>query len=78
MFSNQYWVSPYLQLGVGISKFQGYWGAFIPAGVGLQVNLFDEAFLLINSQYRVPVTENTANYHFFHSIGLAGIIGKKK
>mgnify|MGYP003042558816 CR=1 FL=1 len=78
MFSNQYWVSPYVQLGVGMSKFKGYWGAFIPAGVGLQVNLFDEAFLLFNSQYRIPVTERTVNYHFFHSIGLAGIIGKKR
>jgi OmpA-OmpF porin, OOP family len=78
MFSNKYWVSPYVQLGVGMSKFKGYWGAYIPVGVGMQLNLFDEAFLLINSQYRVPVIENTTNYHFFHSIGLAGIIGKKK
>lgn len=78
MFSNAYWVSPYVQLGVGVSKFKGYWGAFIPAGVGMQLNLFDEAFLMVNSQYRVPVIENTTNYHFFHSIGLAGIIGKKR
>jgi OmpA-OmpF porin, OOP family len=78
MFSNKYWLSPYVQLGVGISKFKGYWGAYIPAGVGMQLNLFDEAFLMVNSQYRIPVIENTTNYHFFHSIGLAGIIGKKK
>jgi OmpA-OmpF porin, OOP family len=78
MFSNKYWVSPYVQLGVGMSKFKGYWGAFMPVGVGMQLNLFDEAFLMINSQYRVPITDGTANYHFFHSIGLAGIIGKKK
>jgi hypothetical protein len=78
MFSNQYWVSPYLQLGVGVSKFKGYWGAFIPAGVGMQLNLFDEAFMLVNAQYRIPVTESTSNHHFFYSIGLAGIIGKKK
>jgi OmpA-OmpF porin, OOP family len=78
MFSNQYWVSPYLQLGVGMSKFKGYWGAFIPAGAGMQLNLFEEAFLVVNAQYRIPVLDNTTNYHFFYSIGLAGIIGKKK
>lgn len=78
MFSNQYWVSPFVQAGVGMSKYKGYWGAFLPVGVGMQLNLFDEAFLIINSQYRVPVTEKTTNYHFFYSIGLAGIIGKKK
>lgn len=77
MFSNKYVVSPYFQVGIGGSKYKGYWGAFIPVGLGLQVNLFDEAFMLINTQYRVPVTQTT-NYHFMHSIGLAGVIGKRK
>jgi OOP family OmpA-OmpF porin len=77
MFSDKYWFTPYLQAGLGASKYKGYYGAFIPLGAGLQINFFDEAFLLINSQYRVPVTE-TANYHFYHSIGLAGNIGRKK
>ena len=75
--SDRYWMSPYLSLGVGASKFGGYFGAFIPAGVGLQFNLFDEAYLLINSQYRIPVTENAA-YHLYHSIGFAGSIARKK
>ena len=77
LVSDKYWLTPFLTLGVGASKFKGYYGAFIPAGVGLQVNLFDEAFLLINSQYRIPVTENVA-YHFYHSIGIAGNVFKKK
>ena len=77
MFSDKYWFTPYLQAGVGASKYKGYYGAFIPLGAGLQLNFFDEAFLLINTQYRVPITE-TANYHFYHSIGLAGNIGKRK
>ncbi len=74
MFTNNYWVVPYLQIGAGASYYKGYWGAFIPAGVGLQINFFDEAYLLINSQYRIAVSE-TANYHFVHSIGLVGNIG---
>ena len=61
---------------VGVSKYQGYWGTFIPAGAGIQINFFNEAYLMINSQYRIPVTE-TANYHFIHSIGLVGNIGSK-
>lgn len=77
MFSNKYWFTPYVQAGLGASKYQGYYGAFIPLGVGLQLNFFDEAFLLINSQYRVPVTQSTS-YHFYHSVGLAGNIGRKK
>jgi hypothetical protein len=77
MFSNKYWFTPFLQAGVGISKYKGYYGAFLPLGVGFQVNFFDEAFLVFNSQYRVPVVQS-ANYHFYHSIGLAGNIGKRK
>jgi hypothetical protein len=76
MFSDKYWFTPYFQAGIGASKYQGYFGAFIPLGAGVQINFFDEAFVLINTQYRVPVTE-TVNYHFYHSIGLAGNIGRK-
>ena len=73
MVSNNYWVAPFVQAGFGASKYRGYYGAFIPAGVGLQINIFNEAYFLIHSQYRIPITE-TANYHFYHSIGLAGSI----
>jgi OOP family OmpA-OmpF porin len=77
LFSNRYWVSPFLQIGAGISKYRTYWGAFIPAGMGFQVNLFDEAFFIIQAQYRVAVTSAVSN-HFFYSIGIAGNIGKKR
>lgn len=77
LFTNRYWVSPFLQAGVGISKYRAYWGAFIPAGMGVQLNLFDEAFFLLNAQYRVAVT-NTVSNHFFYSIGIAGNIGGRR
>ena len=78
MTTEKYWVQPYLSLGVGAHKYGPLYGAFIPFGLGLKVNFFDEAHLFILSTYRVPVTTETANYHFQHSIGIAGIIGKKK
>ncbi len=76
MFTDRYWLIPTVNLGVGASKYGSYFGAFIPAGVGLQLNFFDEAYLIFNSQYRIPVTE-TNNYHFFHSVGIAGSLGRK-
>lgn len=76
MLPDKYWFVPYLQIGVGISKYEQYWGTFIPAGVGLQISFFGEAYLLINSQYRIAVSE-TSNYHFIHSIGLVGNIGRR-
>jgi hypothetical protein len=77
LFSNRYWVSPFVQVGTGISKFRTYWGAFIPAGTGVQVNFFDEAFFVFNAQYRVAVTETVSN-HFYYSVGIAGNIGRRK
>lgn len=77
LVSDKYCFSPYLTAGVGASKYAGYYGAFIPVGLGFQVNIFDEAFLMVNSQYRIPVTENVA-YHFYHSVGFAGSIVKRK
>jgi OmpA-OmpF porin, OOP family len=77
MFSDKYWISPYLTAGIGASKYKSSYGAFLPMGVGAQLNFFDEAFLLIGSQYRIPITDNT-NYHFYHSIGIAGNLGKKR
>ena len=78
MTTEKYWVQPYLIAGVGAHKYRGYYGAFLPAGLGLKVNLFDEAHFFVTSTYRVPVTTQTANYHLQHSIGFAGRLGKKK
>lgn len=76
MLPDHYWFVPYLQAGAGVSKYKGYWGTFIPVGIGFQLNFFDEAYLHFNSQYRIAVTESTS-YHFIHSIGLVGNIGKR-
>jgi outer membrane protein OmpA-like peptidoglycan-associated protein len=77
LMTDHYWISPFITIGAGASKYKGYYAAIAPVGLGLQVNLFDDAFILINSQYRIPITENAA-YHLYHSFGIAGNIGKKK
>lgn len=75
MVSNDYFLQPYLTAGIGVSKYKGYFAAFMPVGAGMQLNIFDESFLLINAQYRLPVSEQAA-YHFYYSIGFAGNLGK--
>lgn len=76
MFDESYWVTPYFSAGVGASKYRGYYAAFIPLGLGFKINLFDEAAIFIASQYRIPVTYESGNYHFIYSFGIAGVIGK--
>ena len=77
LLSDNYFFTPFLTLGVGASKWKGYFSAFTPVGVGLQFKIADGTFFLVNSQYRIPVTENAA-YHFYHSIGFASAIVAKK
>lgn len=76
LFSDKYLFTPYINVGVGASLYDGKAGAFIPLGAGLKLNLFDEAAIFVNSQYRIPVTTTTSAYHFYNSIGIASTIGK--
>lgn len=69
LLSDRYCISPYLAAGVGASKYKGYWAAFAPIGAGLQFKLVDDVFLMLNSQYRVPVS-SFSDYHFYHSLGI--------
>ncbi len=78
MLSDQYMFTPYLSAGIGASKYKSYYGAILPVGAGLKLNLFDEAAVFLNAQYRIPITTETNNYHLFYNIGISGIIGKKK
>lgn len=79
MVSEKYWVQPYLIGGLGAQMYGGsHFGAFIPTGAGIKVNLFDDAHFFIASQYRIPVTKETVNYHFLNQFGIAGRIGAKK
>ncbi|MBL7702060.1 MAG: OmpA family protein [Ferruginibacter sp.] len=76
LLSDKYILNPFITAGIGGSKFGGYYAAFVPLGIGAQVKIVDEVYLLLNSQYRVPVTEN-ASYHFYHSLGVAAPLFKK-
>jgi len=78
MLTEKYWMQPYIHIGVGASWYRKYWGAFMPIGLGLKMNLYDETHLFITGQYRTPVTNETSAHHFFYNIGIASALGKKK
>ncbi len=79
LLSDKHTVVPYLTAGVGaFSHGLTYFGAYMPVGGGLQVNLGDqEAFIFSNFQYRLPITAN-ANYHFTYTFGLGAPLTAKK
>ncbi|MFN6374711.1 MAG: hypothetical protein ACK4YD_06050 [Chitinophagia bacterium] len=75
MTSDDKLLSPYLSLGVGAANWNGYYSSYIPAGAGLQLNLFNQTYFVAQAQYRIPVTSN-ASGNLFYSIGILGNIGK--
>lgn len=78
LLSDKYWVTPYLTAGVGGSHWNGYWGAYVPLGLGVQLNLLDQAYINFNAQYRAAVTSATTANHLFYSLGVAGSLFEKK
>jgi len=78
LISDKYWVQPFASAGLGGHKWGEYYGVYIPMGLGVNVNFNRDARLFIHTQYRVPVTTETANNHFLYSMGITGRVGKKK
>lgn len=75
LLTDKYLVSPFLVLGAGAATWSGYYAAYLPTGAGLQLNLFDENLIVLQTQYRLPVTSN-ANHHLFFSLGIFTSLGK--
>ncbi len=71
LVGEDYWFQPYISVGAGAHKLGSYWGAFAPVGLGLNLNIFNEAKFFMNCQYRIPVTNESGNYHYFHAIGIS-------
>ncbi len=79
LLSDQFIVNPFVTAGVGISMYKVYWGAYVPAGFGIQFKLAENTFLTTQAQYRTGVSELSTN-HFNYSLGFGTPIGggKKK
>jgi outer membrane protein OmpA-like peptidoglycan-associated protein len=77
LFKDSHKLVPYFSGGAGLSFYKGKTGIYIPAGAGIQFNLFDEAFVLTSIQYRRALNL-TVNDHFYYSLGIGTSISKKK
>lgn len=71
MLPENFLLIPYLSAGIGASAVDGYYGAILPLGVGLRLNVSEDFSIGLQSQYRFAVTE-TAGYHFLHGFTIIG------
>ncbi len=77
LLSDQYTVVPYLSTGAGFSLYKSQTGFYIPMGVGLQFNIFHDAFVFTDMLYKRELTSDLA-HHLEYSIGIGASFGKKK
>ncbi|RYZ92983.1 MAG: hypothetical protein EOP47_29825, partial [Sphingobacteriaceae bacterium] len=69
-------IAPFLTAGIGGGYYSSKWGAYAPAGLGIQVNLQSNSYVLLQAQYRFSLTKDVLKDNLFYSLGIAQRIGK--
>lgn len=70
--------NPFLTVGIGGGYYTGEWGAYVPTGVGLQVNLNSLTYIMLQAQYRWTLTKEKAKDNLLFSLGVAQNFGPEK
>ena len=71
-------LAPFLTAGIGGGYYTGNFGAYVPAGVGLQLNWSSVTYLFLQAQYKFTLTEKVLGDNLFYSLGFAQNIGKER
>ncbi len=77
LVKDNHFIAPFISAGLAASSYDGYFGAVMPVGLGLQFNFDDQAYAFLHAQHRIAVMDNTSS-HLFYAIGFATPITEKK
>jgi len=64
-------VNPFLTAGLGAGNFPNQFAAYAPIGVGIQLHFNDGAYIIIQAQDRMALTDGISNDYAMYSIGFA-------
>ncbi|HMP21538.1 MAG TPA: hypothetical protein PKC39_11320 [Ferruginibacter sp.] len=64
-------LSPFVSAGLGFGLYTDRAGAYLPLGMGLQLNASSHTYLFVQMQYKVSLTPKVLGDNFFYSIGFA-------
>ena len=70
-FNDKALIAPFLTGGVGGGWYTGEFGAYAPAGVGIQVNFNSVTYLMLQANYRFSLTKDVLKDHLLYSLGFA-------
>jgi OmpA-OmpF porin, OOP family len=77
-FSDATKLAPFLTAGLGAGLYNKQIGAYVPAGVGVQVNLKGISYLFVQAQYKFTLTKKQIDDNLFYSLGFAQSIGRER
>ncbi len=77
-YGDNHLIAPFLSVGIGGGRYSQDYGAYVPAGVGIQVNLKSSTYLLLESKYRFALTKDVLKDAIGYSFGIAQNFSKEK
>ncbi len=77
-FNDNSLLNPFLTAGIGGGLYNNKIGAYVPAGVGIQLNMNSVSYLFTQAQYKFALTDDVLGDNLFYSFGFAQNIGKEK
>eukprot|EP01136_Pigoraptor_vietnamica_P007443 Opistho-1_new@2665 len=78
LLTDKHFLVPYFTLGLGASMYAGtYFAAYMPTGLGLQMNLGEGTFINTQFGYNAKIS-NLATNHLTYSIGIGSPLKEKK
>jgi OOP family OmpA-OmpF porin len=76
--NDNHWVLPFLSAGVGIGNYPGKWIPYVPLGLGVQLNLLSEGYILLQANYRASFNDTYLHNNMFYSLGVLQTINYGK
>ena len=76
-FSDAALFNPFLTVGAGVGIYNSDFGAYVPTGLGLQVNFNSTTYLVAQAQYKWTLTKKVLGDNLFYSLGFLHNIHEK-
>ena len=77
-YGDNHFIAPFLSVGIGGGRYSHDYGAYVPAGLGIQLNFHSSTYILIQTQYRYALTRNVLKDAIGYSVGIAQNFSKQR
>jgi len=75
---DNYFINPFLTVGIGGGLYTSKFGAYVPTGVGVQFNFNSVGYLMVQANYHWTLTKEKVKDNLMYSIGWAQNFGPEK